>query len=40
MCAWSKAVIMGGMSDMVEVVIARCASRDTLSRSVGQLERK
>ena len=27
-------------SNLVETVIARCASRDTLSRSVGQLERK
>ena len=27
-------------SNLVETVTARCASRDTLSRSVGQLERK
>jgi len=26
-------------SNLVETVTARCASRDTLSRSVGQLER-
>jgi len=27
-------------SNLVEIFTARCASRDTLSRSVGQLERK
>ena len=27
-------------SNLVETVTARCASRDTISRSVGELERK